>query len=345
MDLDFHTTSKTLLANLARPQGSAEWQASWALFVRKYGPPILRVCKRSGVRNADLEDVSQEVLLKLKSSMATFECRRWLKTVVERAMGDLFDELEQSVPGGDEARIRHALLTAGRAASAGPLTRSARDKLVAARVRQLLAQQTADEREQFRVRWTETRGDLWHQPRPSFEAVLEPLIERASAKWGLEGAAAERTTQLFQARVARVLETLEEDSLPRFRDWLRAVVRNAARDCLQVLHKMVEAGDVRIDPMPEPIVPGDDFTREMELREVRLEAERRVRSNGRVSERDWLFYTRMVHDGWTAPELSRTFDVANGAAYMAVKRVRDKVAAAVLLLEATSASETEVDEL
>ena len=79
--------------------------------MKHYGPPILGLCQRYGVRRPDVEDVVQEVLLKLQSSMAKFECRRWLKVVLERSMNDLLTELANSASASDNARIRDALRT------------------------------------------------------------------------------------------------------------------------------------------------------------------------------------------------------------------------------------------
>jgi hypothetical protein len=107
---------------------------------------------------------------------------------------------------------------------------------------------------------------------------------------------------------------------------------------------MSQAGDARIIALPADVIDDKVFEQEIEMVELRLEAETRVRASGRVSERDWTFYTKMVHDEWTAPEVSKTFNVANGAAYMAVKRVKDKVAEQMLLLMQPRSMESRGDQ-
>jgi RNA polymerase sigma-70 factor (ECF subfamily) len=51
---------------------SAHDQAAWSGFVARYGPKILHWCRRWRLQEADAEDVTQDVLLKLHGRMATF---------------------------------------------------------------------------------------------------------------------------------------------------------------------------------------------------------------------------------------------------------------------------------
>jgi RNA polymerase sigma-70 factor (ECF subfamily) len=85
-------TSVTLLGRLAAGDAS---QVTWRRFVERYGPAVMGWCRRYGCPEADLEDVLQEVLLKLLKSFAVFQYdpkkrfRPWLSTVARNAVVDL----------------------------------------------------------------------------------------------------------------------------------------------------------------------------------------------------------------------------------------------------------------
>jgi DNA-directed RNA polymerase specialized sigma24 family protein len=309
-----------------------------------YGPPILSLCRRHGVSPSDLEDVSQQVLLRLRSAMAKFECRRWLKVVLEHGMQDLLEELAKAEPDGDARRIRDVIQSTERARDSGSADAPVRATILATRARQVLAELTPDEEFQFRERWWEAGAAIWHESRPSFRDFFGPLLTRCFQKWGLEAALAEKAALALQERIDPVLDKLEEGSLPRFRSWLNAVVRNAARDCLDQMRKTIRT----LGPLPSDVEvlleDDEDFAKELELREIRLEAERRARSQHGISERHWMFYCYMVHDGWTAPQVAQHFDTTTGSVYMAVKRVKDKVTGEMRRLEDSASSESHVEE-
>lgn len=101
--------SQTRVTLLARLVGSAAPdEAAWNEFVRHYGVRIIRWCERWGLQAADVEDVSQQVLLKLSRRMRTFEYdssqsfRAWLKTVTRNALLD-FEADRASSPATDAA--------------------------------------------------------------------------------------------------------------------------------------------------------------------------------------------------------------------------------------------------
>lgn len=85
-------TSTTLIIRL---QQSPSNQAAWAEFVERYGRRIESWCYRWGLQEADVQDVSQIVLLKLLCAVQTFRYdpnqrfRAWLKTVTHHAWQDL----------------------------------------------------------------------------------------------------------------------------------------------------------------------------------------------------------------------------------------------------------------
>jgi RNA polymerase sigma-70 factor (ECF subfamily) len=100
-------------------------QAAWSEFVERYGRRVHTWCRQFGLQEADAEDVTQTVLLKLLLAMQTFrydpalKFRAWLKTVTHHAWQDL-------------VRSRRDVATGRQAAAGDPLeTLSARDDLAA----------------------------------------------------------------------------------------------------------------------------------------------------------------------------------------------------------------------
>jgi RNA polymerase sigma-70 factor (ECF subfamily) len=85
-------TRRTLLERLAQSGGRN--QAAWAEFVARYGRKIYGWCLRWRLQDADAEDVTQIVLLKMARRMKDFtydpgrSFRAWLKTVAHHAWQD-----------------------------------------------------------------------------------------------------------------------------------------------------------------------------------------------------------------------------------------------------------------
>jgi RNA polymerase sigma factor (sigma-70 family) len=86
-------TSETLLRRIGQDQSD---DAAWQAFVACYGPKINGWCMRRGLQEADAEDVTQNVLLRLARALKTFtydpskRFRSWLRLVTERALSDFF---------------------------------------------------------------------------------------------------------------------------------------------------------------------------------------------------------------------------------------------------------------
>jgi RNA polymerase sigma-70 factor (ECF subfamily) len=65
-------------------------QAAWGEFVERCGRKISGCCRHWGLQEADAEDVTQDVLLKLAEKRKTFDYyasgsfRAWLKTLTHR---------------------------------------------------------------------------------------------------------------------------------------------------------------------------------------------------------------------------------------------------------------------
>jgi RNA polymerase sigma factor (sigma-70 family) len=96
-------TSLTLLGRLA---ASPPDQGAWNEFVDRYGPRIIGWCSAWSLQDADILDVSQAVLTKLSVQLKRFEYnpdgsfRRWLRTLVERAVVDLLAARRRKLDGG-----------------------------------------------------------------------------------------------------------------------------------------------------------------------------------------------------------------------------------------------------
>ena len=101
--------SGTSISLLVRLQHAPADQAAWAEFVHRYGMRIDGWCRRWGLQEADAQDVSQEVLLKLIRAMQRFRYdpaqrfRGWLMTVAHHAWQDLVRGRRQVAQGGDPA--------------------------------------------------------------------------------------------------------------------------------------------------------------------------------------------------------------------------------------------------
>jgi RNA polymerase sigma-70 factor (ECF subfamily) len=87
-------TRITLLGRLRRDPTN---QAAWAEFVDHYGPRIYAWCRKWNLQEADAQDVTQNVLLKLARKMGEFaydpsrSFRAWLKTLTYHAWADFLD--------------------------------------------------------------------------------------------------------------------------------------------------------------------------------------------------------------------------------------------------------------
>jgi RNA polymerase sigma-70 factor (ECF subfamily) len=112
MDRGDSRTQRTLLERLAR--SGAQDQAAWAEFADRYGRKVYGWCLRWRLQDADAQDVTQIVLLKLAQRMNQFaydpekSFRAWLKTVTYRAWQD-FVASRRTAPlavGGDGAAER-----------------------------------------------------------------------------------------------------------------------------------------------------------------------------------------------------------------------------------------------
>ncbi len=110
--MDRSTGSQTSPTLLGRLGGDPHDQAAWAEFVRRYGPRILGWCRRWHLQDADAEDVTQGVLLRLAEKLPTFRYdpgrsfRAWLRTLTHHALSDFLEGCRRRAGGRAEVAGR-----------------------------------------------------------------------------------------------------------------------------------------------------------------------------------------------------------------------------------------------
>jgi RNA polymerase sigma factor (sigma-70 family) len=105
-------THVSLLGRLRRDPTN---QAFWAEFVDHYGPKIYTWCRRWGLQEADAQDVTQNVLLKLADKMRTFiydhsrSFRGWLRTLTHHAWSDYLESRARPGQGSGDSQVADML--------------------------------------------------------------------------------------------------------------------------------------------------------------------------------------------------------------------------------------------
>lgn len=113
---DSNTTSRSLLRRLR----SSQDQEAWRQFVRRYGPSLLRWSRGRGLGEADAEDATQQVLLKLVHKLRTFDYdpargrfRAWLHTIAKHVVEDVRRSLERTVAGTGDTDAQESVTDQG----------------------------------------------------------------------------------------------------------------------------------------------------------------------------------------------------------------------------------------
>jgi len=108
------TTRVTLLTELRQdPAG----QAAWEEFVERYGRHIYRWCRQWKLQDADAEDVTQDILVKLSQKLRTFaydpsrSFRGWLKTVAHHVWRDFEDGRRRARPAAGDSQAQKLVLS------------------------------------------------------------------------------------------------------------------------------------------------------------------------------------------------------------------------------------------
>jgi RNA polymerase sigma factor (sigma-70 family) len=108
-------TSATLLARLKDPEDRTAWNE----FVERYSPWIYQWCRKHRIQSADVDDLTQSVLLRLMRVMREFDYnpresfRGWLHTVVRNAWRDVQRQRRHEVSVGDNHSLESLLADAG----------------------------------------------------------------------------------------------------------------------------------------------------------------------------------------------------------------------------------------
>src|SRR5438270_11415612 len=107
-------TRITLLGRLRRDPTN---EAAWSEFVTHYGGKIFGWCRKWGLQEADAQDVTQIVLLKLAQKMRAFaydpakSFRAWLKTLAHHAWSDFLESRQRPGLGSGDSRVQGVLST------------------------------------------------------------------------------------------------------------------------------------------------------------------------------------------------------------------------------------------
>jgi RNA polymerase sigma factor (sigma-70 family) len=107
-------TRATLLIQL---RNDPHDQAGWDEFVDRYGRHIYRWCRQWNLQDADAEDLTQDILIKLTQKLHAFaydpsrSFRGWLKTVAHHAWRDFIESGRRPNRGVGSSQVDELMLT------------------------------------------------------------------------------------------------------------------------------------------------------------------------------------------------------------------------------------------
>lgn len=105
-------TRITLLGRLRRDPTN---EAAWSEFVDQYGPKLMGWCRKWNLQEADAQDVTQNVLLKLAEKLRDFcydparSFRAWLKTIAQHACSDFMASRQRPGLGSGDSGVARLL--------------------------------------------------------------------------------------------------------------------------------------------------------------------------------------------------------------------------------------------
>jgi RNA polymerase sigma-70 factor (ECF subfamily) len=109
---------ETRISLLSRLRKDPQDTSAWDEFVGRYGPRIEAWCRRWGLQEADVQDVTQTVLVRLATKLRGFvydpagSFRAWLKTLTRHAWSDFVADRQRSVAstgGSGMFEVLHAV--------------------------------------------------------------------------------------------------------------------------------------------------------------------------------------------------------------------------------------------
>jgi RNA polymerase sigma factor (sigma-70 family) len=92
-------------------------QSAWSAFVDRYGPQIHAWCRRWKLQDADAQDITQMVLLKLVRDLPDFiydpsrSFRGWLRTLTVHSWSDFIRDQVRGVRGAADQAVSELLVT------------------------------------------------------------------------------------------------------------------------------------------------------------------------------------------------------------------------------------------
>jgi RNA polymerase sigma-70 factor (ECF subfamily) len=107
--------SGTRVSLLGRLRRDPTNQAAWAEFVDHYGGKIYGWCRKWDLQEADAQDVTQNVLLKLAGKLRDFHYdpsrsfRAWLKTLTHHAWRDFLESRQRPGQGSGDSQVGRLL--------------------------------------------------------------------------------------------------------------------------------------------------------------------------------------------------------------------------------------------
>lgn len=113
--MDGMPDSRTRITLLGRLRRDPSDQRAWSEFVEQYGPRIYAWCARWGLQEADAQDVTQNVLLRLAQKLRDFSYdptrsfRAWLKTLAQRAWADFVEAKKRAGLGSGDSHVLRLL--------------------------------------------------------------------------------------------------------------------------------------------------------------------------------------------------------------------------------------------
>jgi RNA polymerase sigma-70 factor (ECF subfamily) len=109
--------SGTRVTLLGRLRHDPTDQAVWEEFVEHYGPRIYGWCRKWNLQEADAQDVTQNVLLRLAEKLRDFSYdpsrsfRAWLKTLTHHAWSDFVESRRRPGLGSGDSGVEGLLLS------------------------------------------------------------------------------------------------------------------------------------------------------------------------------------------------------------------------------------------
>src|SRR5262245_30833984 len=109
--------ARTSITLLGRLQSNPDDKEAWSDFVQRYGRIIFRWCRHWNLQEADAEDVTQNVLLRLAQKMPMFvydpsrSFRAWLKTLTHNAWSDFVSSRQNRIQGSGDSQVLQVLQT------------------------------------------------------------------------------------------------------------------------------------------------------------------------------------------------------------------------------------------